>query len=150
MSMCITVRFRDEGKASAGARLCGKAWIGAEIFLFTLVGGIVDISYIAQAGIAMAVMLIIGHSFRLAGTWLSVSGNGLTVKEKVFCAFSEMPKATVQAAIGGVPLAAGLACGNTILAFAVMAIMVTAPVGAILIDSTYKKWLKNCQLTLQW
>ena len=70
-----------------------------------------------------------------------MSGKGLKAKDKVFCAFAEIPKATVQAAIGGVPLAAGLACGNTILAFSVLAIMVTAPVGAILIDSTFQKWL---------
>ena len=141
MSMCITVRFRDGKTATENAKLCGKAWIGAEIFLFTLVGAIVNVSYIAQAGAFMLFMLLIGLCFRLAGTWLSVSGKGLKAKDKVFCAFAEIPKATVQAAIGGVPLAAGLACGNTILAFSVLAIMVTAPVGAILIDSTFQKWL---------
>lgn len=143
MSMCITLRFRDMARAAAQAKLCGKAWVGAEIFLFALVGAIVDVRYIKQAGIAMAVMLLIGLCFRLAGTWLSVTGKGLTRKEKIFCAFSETPKATVQAAIGGVPLAAGLACGNTILAFAVLAILVTAPVGATLIDATYQRWLKK-------
>ncbi len=143
MSMCITLRFRDMPRAAAQARLCGNAWIGAEIFLFALVGAIVDVRYIGQAGFAMAVMLCIGLCFRLAGTWLSVSGKGLTLREKLFCAFSETPKATVQAAIGGVPLAAGLACGNTILAFAALAILVTAPVGATLIDATYQRWLEK-------
>ncbi len=141
MSMCITVRFRDTSVAGRNARLCGKVWIGAEIFLFALVGAIVDVRYIGQAGIAMVLLLIIGLCFRLAGTWLSVSGKGLTRREKIFCAFSETPKATVQAAIGGVPLSAGLACGNTVLAFAVLAILITAPLGAILIDTTREKWL---------
>lgn len=145
MSMCITIRFRDIQTAKENAQLCGKVWICAEIFLFTLVGAIVNVSYIAQAGFFMIVMLLIGLCFRLAGTWLSVSGKGLTMKDKVFCAFAETPKATVQAAIGGIPLTAGLACGNTILAFAVLAILVTAPVGAILIDSTYQKWLTKNQ-----
>lgn len=143
MSMCMTVRFRDIPTAAENAKLCGKIWIVAEIFLFTLVGAIVDVSYIAKAGIAMVVLLLIGLCFRLGGTWLSVSGKGLTLKEKAFCAFSETPKATVQAAIGGVPLAAGLACGNTVLAFAVLAILITAPVGALLIDSTCHKWLTD-------
>ena len=75
------------------------------------------------------------------GPCSDVDEEGLTIKDKFFCAFAETPKATVQAAIGGIPLAAGLACGNTILAFAVLAILVTAPVGAILVDSTYQKWL---------
>ena len=141
MSMCITVRFRDVKTATADAKLCGKIWIGAEIFLFALVGAIVNVSYIMQAGIFMILMLLIGLCFRLAGTWLSVSGNGLSMKERLFCAFSETPKATVQAAIGGIPLATGLECGNIILAFAVLAILVTAPVGAVLIDSTCRKWL---------
>ena len=89
----------------------------------------------------MLIMLFVGLCFRLTGTWISVSGKGLTRREHVFCTFSEIPKATVQAAIGGMLLAAGLACGNTILAFSVLAILITTPVGAILIDSTYRKWL---------
>ncbi len=141
MSMCMTLRFRNVPTAAENAKLCGRVWIAAEIFLFALVGAIVDVRYIVQAGPAMALMLLIGLVFRLGGTWLSVSGRGLTRKERIFCAFSETPKATVQAAIGGVPLAAGLACGNTVLAFAVLAIMVTAPIGALLIDATYRRWL---------
>ncbi len=86
-------------------------------------------------------MKVIGLGFRLTGTWLSVSGKALTRREHLFCTFAEIPKATVQAAIGGIPLATGLACGNTVLAFSVLAILITAPIGAILIDSTYRKWL---------
>ena len=141
MSMCITFRFRRREMAGANAAVCGKTWIGAEIFLFVLVGAIVDVRYIGQAGFTMLTMLIIGLGFRLAGTWFSVSGKGLTRREHIFCSFSEIPKATVQAAIGGMPLAAGLACGNTVLSFSVLAILITAPIGAILIDSTYRKWL---------
>ena len=143
MSLCITLRRREAALASACAGLCGRVWIGAEIFLFALVGAIVDLQVIRQAGLAMVLMLCAGLCLRLAGTWLCVSGKGLTFREKLFCAFCETPKATVQAAIGGIPLSAGLACGNTVLAFAALAILLTAPAGALLIDSTCRRWLRQ-------
>ena len=143
MSLCITLRRREAALASACAGLCGRVWTGAEIFLFALVGAIVDLQVIRQAGLAMVLMLCAGLCLRLAGTWLCVSGKGLTFREKLFCAFCETPKATVQAAIGGIPLSAGLACGNTVLAFAALAILLTAPAGALLIDSTCRRWLRQ-------
>ncbi len=143
MSLCITLRRREAALASACAGLCGRVWTGAEIFLFALVGAIVDLQVIRQAGLAMVLMLGAGLCLRLAGTWLCVSGKGLTFREKLFCAFCETPKATVQAAIGGIPLSAGLACGNTVLAFAALAILLTAPAGALLIDSTCRRWLRQ-------
>ena len=113
-----------------------KLWVAAEIFLFVLVGATVNIKYVTQAGIGMVVMLFIGLVFREIGTWISILKTGLNKREKIFCLISELPKATVQAAIGGVPLAMGLSCGNTVLTMAVLAIVITAPIGAIGMDLT--------------
>ena len=113
-----------------------KLWVAAEIFLFVLVGATVNIKYVTQAGIGMVVMLFIGLIFREIGTWISILKTGLNKREKIFCLISELPKATVQAAIGGVPLAIGLSCGNTVLTMAVLAIVITAPIGAIGMDLT--------------
>ena len=113
-----------------------KLWVAAEIFLFVLVGATVNIKYVTQAGFGMVIMLIIGLAFREIGTWLSILKTGLNKKEMTFCLISELPKATVQAAIGGVPLAMGLSCGNTVLTMAVLAIVITAPIGAIGMDLT--------------
>ena len=113
-----------------------KLWVAAEIFLFVLVGATVNIKYVTQAGFGMVIMLFIGLAFREIGTWLSILKTGLNKKEMTFCLISELPKATVQAAIGGVPLAMGLSCGNTVLTMAVLAIVITAPIGAIGMDMT--------------
>ena len=112
----------------------GKIWLCAEVVLFVLVGAAVDIRYMANAGM-MAVLLIFGALvFRTAGVWLSLLKTELTTKERVFCVMAYLPKATVQAAIGAVPLAKGLSCGDLILSVAVLAIVITAPIGAFLID----------------
>lgn len=119
-----------------------KMWVCAEIVLFVLVGATVDISYAASAGIA-AVILIFGVLiFRMAGVLLCMVRTKLNFKERLFCMFAYMPKATVQAAIGGIPLSMGLSCGNIVLTVAVLAIIITAPLGAFIIDLTYKKLLK--------
>ena len=103
----------------------------------------VNISYVAYAGVA-AVLLILGALvFRMAGVFLSVAGTRLNGRERAFCMLAYTPKATVQAAIGGVPLTMGLACGETVLTVAVLAILITAPFGAIAIDCTYKRWLQR-------
>lgn len=118
-------------------------WVGAELLLFVLVGAMVNIAYVAYAGVA-AILLILGAMvFRMAGVFASVLGTKLNGKERAFCMLAYTPKATVQAAIGGVPLAMGLACGETVLTVAVLAILITAPFGAIAIDCTYKKWLQR-------
>ena len=112
----------------------GKIWLCAEVVLFVLVGAAVDIRYMANAGM-MAVLLIFGALvFRTAGVWLSLLKTELTTKERVFCVMAYLPKATVQAAIGAVPLANGLSCRDLILSVAVLAIVITAPIGAFLID----------------
>jgi len=125
-------------------RLMGKfskIWVGAEMMLFVLVGAAVDIRYLSDAGFK-AVLLIFGALIlRIAGVYLSLIKTKLSYKERLFCSIAYLPKATVQAAIGAIPLSAGVAAGNTILTVAVLAILLTAPIGAIGIDCSYKKLL---------
>ena len=119
----------------------GKLWVGAEIMLFVLVGAQVDLSYAAAAGLA-AVALVLGVlCFRALGVLLCMADSRLSKKERCFAVLAYLPKATVQAAIGGVPLAMGLGCGQLVLTVAVVAILVTAPLGAFAIDFSYKKLL---------
>lgn len=121
----------------------GKLWIAAEVILFVLVGAAVDIRYTLQAGLAAIVIILLALLFRACGVLLCVTKTNLSWKERVFCVIAYMPKATVQAAIGSVPLAAGLACGKIVLSVAVMAIIITAPLGAFGIDQTYRKFLQH-------
>ena len=120
-----------------------KMWVWAEVMLFVLVGATVDIGYVAYAGVSSIVIIIGVLIFRMAGVALCMAGTKLKLKERVFCMLAYTPKATVQAAIGGVPLSMGLACGNTVLTVAVLAIIITAPLGAFAIDMTYRKLLKK-------
>ncbi len=110
-----------------------------------LLGAAVDIRYIFGAGIAAVVVIFGALVFRAGGTSLSLIRSGLNKKETLFCNIGYLPKATVQAAVGAIPLAAGIAAGNIILSIAVLSIMITAPLGAIGIDLSYKKLLKKCQ-----
>ena len=120
-----------------------KLWVGAEILLFVLVGATVDIKYAVAAGFA-AVLLIFGVMiFRLSGVYVSLLKTPLTKKERVFCMIAYLPKATVQAAIGSIPLALGLSCGKIVLTVAVLAILITAPLGAFGVDISYKKLLEQ-------
>lgn len=118
-----------------------KLWVCAEIVLFVLVGACVDISYAKEAGLNTLSLILIVLLFRTAGVFLCVAGTNMNLRERIFCAFSYIPKATVQAAIGGIPLALGLGCGNIVLTVAVMGILITAPLGAALIDLFYKRML---------
>lgn len=120
-----------------------KMWVWAEVMLFVLVGATVDIGYVAYAGVSSIVIILGALIFRMAGVALCMAGTKLKLKERVFCMLAYTPKATVQAAIGGVPLSMGLACGNTVLTVAVLAIIITAPLGAFAIDMTYRKLLKK-------
>ena len=130
----------------AAARLSvkySKLWVAAEVLLFVLVGATVDISYALKAG-AAAVILIFGVLiFRMAGVFFCLLGTDINRKERLFCMIAYMPKATVQAAIGGVPLAMGLGCGKIVLTVAVLAILITAPLGAFGVEQTYKRLLKS-------
>ena len=121
----------------------GKLWIAAEVVLFVLVGAAVDIRYTAMAGAAAIVMILLALMFRAVGVLVCMTGTALDKKERVFTVIAYLPKATVQAAIGSVPMARGLACGQIVLSVAVLAILITAPLGAIGMDMTYKKLLKK-------
>lgn len=141
MFIGIGLQRRREIVAKRLAVKFEKLWVGAEVLLFVLVGATVDIHYIAFAGKAAVALIILALIFRMAGVFVCLIGTSFLTKERLFCAISYLPKATVQAAIGGIPLAMGLACGNIVLAVAVLAILITAPLGAFLIDLTYKKFL---------
>lgn len=119
----------------------GKLWIGAEVLLFVLVGAAVDIRYTMDAGVAAILMIFIALCFRAIGVSLCLLKTQLNFKERCFCIIAYIPKATVQAAIGSVPLAMGLACGQIVLSVAVLAILITAPLGAIGMDISYQKLL---------
>ena len=121
----------------------GKLWLAAEVMLFVLVGAAVDIRYTMNAGIVAVVMIGIALLFRAVGVMLCMVGTQLNVKERLFCIIAYLPKATVQAAIGSVPMAMGLACGQIVLSVAVLAILITAPLGAIGMDASYQKLLEK-------
>ena len=120
-----------------------KLWVAAEILLFVLVGAAVDLNYVAAAGLLSLCVVVFAMIFRMAGVFCCLLKTKLDKKERGFCMVAYTPKATVQAAIGGIPLSMGLACGNQVLALAVIAILITAPFGAICIDKLYKKLLEK-------
>lgn len=121
----------------------GKLWLAAEVLLFVLVGAVVDIRYTFNAGIAAVLMILVALIFRSIGVSICLLGTSMTWRERIFCMIAYLPKATVQAAIGSVPLAMGLPCGQIVLSVAVLAILITAPLGALGIDLTYKRLLKK-------
>ena len=144
MSMALVLAARSvEQVTDRLQEKYGKLWLAAEVILFVLVGAAVDIRYTLQAGAGAVLMIAIGLVFRSAGVWLCMLGTPLTRKERLFCVIAYLPKATVQAAIGSVPLALGLPCGNTVLSVAVLSILITAPLGAIGMDLTYQKLLEQ-------
>lgn len=121
----------------------GKLWIAGEVVLFVMVGAAVDIRYTATAGGAAVVMILLALIFRAAGVCVCMAGTALNKKERLFTVIAYLPKATVQAAIGSVPMAMGLSCGQIVLSVAVLAILITAPLGAIGMDVTYRRLLKR-------
>ena len=120
----------------------GKLWIAAELILFVLVGAAVDIRYVSETGLAAVLMVFAALIVRAAGVVLCLAGTKLSRRERLFCVIAYLPKATVQAAIGSVPLAMGLPCGKIVLSVAVLAILITAPLGALGMDAAYRKLLK--------
>ena len=143
MAMGVALQRRKYDVARRLSSKFSKLWVGAEILLFVLVGATVNVGYAWKAG-AMAVVLILGVLiFRIAGVFLCLVKTPLSRKERVFSAVAYLPKATVQAAIGGLPLSMGLACGDIVLTVAVLSILITAPLGAALIDCNYKKLLQK-------
>ena len=146
VSMAAVIRIKCvPGVSKRLSEKFGKLWIAAEVILFVLVGAAVDIRYTMQAGITAVLMIFVGLIFRAAGVSLCMLGTKLNKKEKLFCVIAYLPKATVQAAIGSVPLAMGLPCGQIVLSVAVLAILITAPLGAAGMDLTYDKLLVRSQ-----
>ena len=119
----------------------GKLWLAAEVILFVLVGAAVDIRYMAKAGGMAVLLILLALCFRTVGVCLCLVKTPLNKKERLFCVMAYLPKATVQAAIGSVPLAAGLPCGDIVLSVAVLGILITAPLGALLMDAFYQTLL---------
>ena len=121
----------------------GKLWVAAEVFLFVLVGATVNIGYIGKVGIKALIVIAGALVFRMFGVLVCLLGTEIKGKERMFTMLAYTPKATVQAAIGGIPLSLGFACGESVLAVSVLAIVLTAPLGAFAIDLTYKKFLEK-------
>lgn len=146
VSMAAVIRIKCvPGVSKRLSEKFGKLWIAAEVILFVLVGAAVDIRYTMQAGITAVLMIFVGLIFRAAGVSLCMLGTKLNKKERLFCVIAYLPKATVQAAIGSVPLAMGLPCGQIVLSVAVLAILITAPLGAAGMDLTYDKLLVHSE-----
>ena len=142
MACVIKLKGTDETSKKLSGKF-GKLWIAAEIVLFVLVGAAVDIRYTLSAGAAAVGMIFTALVFRAAGVIICLLGTKLSFKERLFCVIAYLPKATVQAAIGSVPLSLGLSCGNIVLSVSVLAIIITAPLGAFGIDFSYKHLLKK-------
>jgi len=144
MAMACALRVRSPGPVAARlSEKFGKLWIAAEVLLFVLVGAAVEIRYTLAAGWRAMLMILLALVFRSAGAALCLLGTRLNAGERLFCVISYLPKATVQAAIGGVPLAVGLPCGRLVLSMAVLAIVLTAPLGAWGMDAFYRRLLRR-------
>lgn len=141
MFIGVGLQRKREAVAKRLAVKYGKLWVAAEVFLFVLVGATVNIGYLGRVGVRALLMIAGALLFRMAGVWVCLLGTGLKRGEKAFTMLAYTPKATVQAAIGGIPLALGFACGDTVLTVAVLAIVLTAPLGAFAIDLSYQKLL---------
>ena len=141
MSLGIVIKQQYNVLAVRLSGKYNKLWVAAEVFLFVLVGTTVDIKYAVSAGIGAVLAVLGALIFRMAGVALALVKTKLTGQERLFCMLAYTPKATVQAAIGALPLEMGLACGQTVLTVAVLSILITAPLGAICIDNLYQKLL---------
>ena len=144
VSMACVLKLKCTPSVSARlSQKFGKLWLAAEVLLFVLVGASVDIRYTLKAGPAALAMIFAALLIRTVGVSLCLVKTSLNLKERLFCAIAYLPKATVQAAIGSVPMTMGLSCGQIVLSVAVLGILITAPLGAIGMDCTYKKLLKK-------
>lgn len=143
MSMGIVINQKYSVLAKRLSVKYNKLWLAAEVFLFILVGVAVDIKYAISAGIMVVVLIICALVFRMFGVMIALLKTDLSVKERIFCMVAYTPKATVQAAIGSIPLSMGLECGSITLTVAVVSILITAPFGAICVDNLYRKLLRK-------
>lgn len=143
--MCIGIslqKYRYKVSIRLSAKY-NKLWVGAELFLFVLVGATVNIHYLSNVGAKALIVIAVVLILRMLGVFVCLLGTTLNRKERIFSMIAYTPKATVQAAIGGIPLSLGLGCGDLVLTVAVLAIVLTAPLGAVGIDLSYKKLLKK-------
>lgn len=143
MFIGIGLQKKREVVANRLSAKYGKLWVAAEVFLFVLVGATVNIGYVGKVGIKALIVIAGALVFRMLGVLVCLLGTEIKGKERLFTMLAYTPKATVQAAIGGIPLSLGFACGESVLAVSVLAIVLTAPLGAFAIDLTYKKFLKK-------
>lgn len=144
MSMACFIQKKSCAEvASRLSQKYGKLWLAAEVILFVMVGAAVDVRYTLDAGLGAVIAIFIALGFRSVGVVLCLIGTKLNAKERLYCVISYLPKATVQAAIGSVPLSLGLPCGKLVLSVAVISILITAPLGAFLMDATYMKLLSK-------
>ena len=143
MFIGIGLQKKREAVAERLSVKYGKLWVAAEVFLFVLVGATVNIEYLGKVGAKAFVVIIGALIFRMFGVFVCLLGTSLKRKERLFTMLAYTPKATVQAAIGGIPLALGFTCGDLVLTVAVLAIVLTAPLGAFAIDLSYKKLLNR-------
>ncbi|MCI5793892.1 MAG: cation:proton antiporter [Ruminococcus sp.] len=142
VAMACVIKLKSEKRVTARlSEKFGKLWIAAEVVLFVLVGAAVDVRYTLTAGISAVLMIFAALAFRSVGVFICMLGTKLSAKERLFCVIAYLPKATVQAAIGSVPLSLGLPCGKIVLSVAVLAILITAPLGSIGIGRSYKHLL---------
>lgn len=146
MAMGVGLLQRYEVLAKRMSVRYNQLWVASEVVLFVLVGATVNIKYAVSAGPKAILLVVVALMFRMVGVFICMLHTSLNKKERFFCMLAYLPKATVQAAISGIPLAAGLACGELVLTVAVLAILITAPIGAFLIDFSYKKLLRNNQV----
>ncbi|MDD6072942.1 MAG: cation:proton antiporter [Clostridium sp.] len=135
-------KYREEASIRLSVKY-NKLWVAAEVFLFVLVGAAININYLSNVGMKALIVIAGALILRMLGVFVCLLGTELNMKERVFSMMAYTPKATVQAAIGGIPLSLGLGCGDMVLTVAVLAIVVTAPLGAFAIDLSYKKCLEN-------
>ncbi|SDB48164.1 NhaP-type Na+/H+ or K+/H+ antiporter [Ruminococcaceae bacterium FB2012] len=144
VAMACVIKLRSAGTVSGRlSQKFGKLWIAAEAMLFVLVGAAVDVRYTVEAGASALAMIFLALAFRAVGVFICMLGTKLDRRERLFCVIAYLPKATVQAAIGSMPLSLGLPCGKLVLSVAVLAILITAPLGAIGIDFTCKRLLND-------
>ena len=143
MTLGFVLQEKATKQAERASKTLGRVWFFAQIFLFVLIGAEVDLAVAWQAGLLGVVIITAGLLARAAGVWLSLAGSDLNKKERLFAIFAYLPKATVQAAIGGIPLAMGFASGSTILAIAVLAVVITASLGAVAIKATAPRFLEQ-------
>lgn len=143
MFLGVGLQKKREEVANRLSAKFSKLWVAAEVFLFVLVGTTVNIGYLGNVGVKALLVIIGALAFRMLGVFVCLLGTKLSSKERFFAMMAYTPKATVQAAIGGIPLTMGLACGETVLTVAVLAIVLTAPLGAFAIDLSYKKLLEK-------